>query len=172
MINWDAVGAVGEILGAVAVVVTLVYLAIQLRQNTRALTSSTFHAVSSSMGQNMEILASDPALAALLIKAQSGPSALTEEERARFGFVMRMAFRRVETVYVQRSFGFIAPRLTEGFERSALSAVIAGGAREWWEASKDAFSADFASWVDHELATNQIRPIHAGLGLDRESGDA
>jgi hypothetical protein len=33
--NWEAIGAVGEILGALAVVATLVYLSVQIRQNTR-----------------------------------------------------------------------------------------------------------------------------------------
>jgi hypothetical protein len=35
-INWEAVGAIGEIVGAVAVVLTLGYLAVQIRQNTNA----------------------------------------------------------------------------------------------------------------------------------------
>jgi len=35
--NWEAIGAIGEVLGAVAVLVTLVYLAVQIRQNTQAL---------------------------------------------------------------------------------------------------------------------------------------
>ena len=34
--NWEAVGALGEVVGAAAVVLTLVFLAIQLRQNTQA----------------------------------------------------------------------------------------------------------------------------------------
>ena len=33
--NWDAIGAVGEVVGAAAVVVTLAYLAVQIRRNTR-----------------------------------------------------------------------------------------------------------------------------------------
>jgi hypothetical protein len=32
--NWDAIGAIGEVLGAIAVVVTLIYLGVQIRQNT------------------------------------------------------------------------------------------------------------------------------------------
>ena len=35
--NWDAIGAVGEILGALAVFVTLIYLAIQTRDNVKVL---------------------------------------------------------------------------------------------------------------------------------------
>ena len=30
--NWDAIGAIGEIIGAIAVVSTLFYLAVQIRQ--------------------------------------------------------------------------------------------------------------------------------------------
>ena len=39
--NWEAVGAIAESLGAFGVIVTLLYLTTQLRQNTRALRSST-----------------------------------------------------------------------------------------------------------------------------------
>ena len=46
--NGEAVGAVGETLGAIAVVVTLIYLASQLRQNTKALRSSTYEAYANS----------------------------------------------------------------------------------------------------------------------------
>ncbi len=40
--DWNAVGAVGEVGGAIGVIVTLIYLAGQLRQNTKALRSSTY----------------------------------------------------------------------------------------------------------------------------------
>ena len=33
--NWDAIGAVGEMLGAIGVIVTLVYLARKIQQNSR-----------------------------------------------------------------------------------------------------------------------------------------
>lgn len=45
--NWDAVAAIGELVGAVAVLITLVYLATQIRQNTQAMrrqaAQQTFH---------------------------------------------------------------------------------------------------------------------------------
>lgn len=162
--NWDAIGAIGQLAGAVLVGITLIYLALQLRQNTSALKSSTFLAISTSMGSNMEVLATHSDLAPLLIKAQSGLDALSATERARFGFVMVMAFRRVETVIVQRHFGFIDPELTEGFERSALSVLGSTGARQWWEESKGAFSNLFCAWVDAKIAANLPRPLHGGFG--------
>ena len=39
--NWDAIGAIGEIIGAVAVLVTLLVLVFQLRQNTKEMRANT-----------------------------------------------------------------------------------------------------------------------------------
>ena len=163
--NWEAVGAIGQVVGAVLVGGTLIYLALQLRQNTSALKSSTFVAISTSMGSTMEVLATHPDLSPLLIKAQSGLDAFSAAERARFGFLMMMAYRRVEMVVVQRHLGFIDPDLIEGFERSALSVLNSEGARKWWETSKSAFSVLFSSWVDENVASNLPLPIHTGFGL-------
>jgi hypothetical protein len=145
--------------------ITLIYLAAQLRQNTSALKSSAFLAVSTLMGSTMEVWATHSDIAPLLIRAQAGLDELSPDERARFGFMMMMTYRRLETVVVQRHLGFIDRELTEGFERSALSALRSKGVRQWWDASKDAFSNLFSAWVDEKLASNLPRPIHAGLGL-------
>ena len=163
--NWEAVGAIGQVVGAVLVGVTLIYLALQLRQNTSALKSSTFVAISTSMGSTMEVLATHSDLSPLLIKAESGLDEFSAAERARFGFLMMMAFRRVEMVVVQRHLGFIDSYLIEGFERSALSTLSSKGARKWWEASKSAFSDLFSTWVDEKVTSNLPRPIHTGFGL-------
>jgi hypothetical protein len=164
--NWDAVSAIGQVVGALLVGVTLVYLARQLRQNTAAMRSSTFLAISTLMGSSMEVLATHADLASLMIKSESGLDALSRAERARFAFLMMMIYRRLEAVVVQHHLGLIESGLTEGFERSALSALASTGARQWWEGSKSAFSAIFSTWVDAKIAANPPQAIHAGLGLD------
>jgi hypothetical protein len=169
--NWEAIGAISQIIGTVLVGITLIYLALQLRQNTSSLKSSTFLAMSTLMGSTMEVFATHADLAPLLIKAQTGLDGLSTAERARFGFLMMMACRRVETVVVQRHLGFIDPELTDGFERSALSVLGSAGARQWWETSKSAFSNVFSAWIDARLASDVPRPIHAGFGLHAPVGD-
>jgi hypothetical protein len=168
--NWDAVSAIGQVVGALFVGVTLVYLALQLRQNTAALRASTFLAISSSMGATMEVLATHADLAPLIIKAQSGLDALSDADKVRFGFLMMMTYRRLETVVIQRHLGFIDLDLTEGFERSALSALASTGARQWWEGAKSAFSTIFVTWVDGKISAGVPQGIHAGLGLGVSDG--
>jgi hypothetical protein len=43
--NWDALGAISEVLGALAVFITLAYLTLQIKQNTKAVQSSALDSV-------------------------------------------------------------------------------------------------------------------------------
>ena len=57
--NWNAVGAVGKIIGATAVLLSLLYLGFQIRQNTRTLKSSSYQAAIASMSESSNIIASN-----------------------------------------------------------------------------------------------------------------
>lgn len=63
--NWEAIGAIGEIIGALAVVATLVYLTIQLKQNTKSINSNNHNFVTQGFNQFNLALFSDPELARL-----------------------------------------------------------------------------------------------------------
>ena len=43
--NWEAAGAIGEIVGAIGVLATLIYLAAQIRDNTRSLQAASLQSV-------------------------------------------------------------------------------------------------------------------------------
>lgn len=157
-------GSIGELIAALATVATLVYLAAQVRQNTRALRSSTFQEIAGAMSSTTEAISTHPELASLIAKASEGLTDLTPEERVRYSFILLTTFRRLETVYVQRESGLIEPELTVGFEHSALSVLSGGGGAEWWQDMKSAFSEKFATHVDSRIASGQLRGIHRGFG--------
>ncbi len=69
--NWDAIGAIGEILGAAAVFASLIYLAVQTKQNTRALKSAAFHQIRSSFSEVSLAVVQDPSLVSLLQRIRS-----------------------------------------------------------------------------------------------------
>jgi hypothetical protein len=162
--NWQALGAIGELVGALAVFVTLLYLAIQLRLNTKALRSSTFQDISVSTAMNMQLIATTPGMSELILKAQAGLDALNEEERIRFGAMIMSSFRRVEAVYIHQTLGAIEPKYAEGFKRSSLSALAHRGVSEWWDTAQDAFTEDFVLWVNSHVAAGKIKGLHMGIG--------
>ena len=157
-------GNLGELVAAIATVLTLGYLAIQLRQNTRALRSQTFQQSSMDMSLTANAISSDGELAEIVVKASNGIGVLSPEERVRFHFWMLVAIRRFEAIYVQGVYGSIDPIRIEGFERSIITLLSSGGPLEWWESSKSAFSSDFVQYADEKIATKDyVEPLYPGM---------
>ena len=78
--NWDAMGAIGEIIGATAVIATLLYLAVQTRQTRMAVQDSSAIATAEAHSRSRLVLAQDAALSAVLAKANNG-EALSDGEK-------------------------------------------------------------------------------------------
>ena len=70
-------GSIGEFIAAIATVVTLLYLAIQIRQNTRAVRGSTIHAMTDSMQAELHW---SHEIAAIWTKSFENPEQLTSAE--------------------------------------------------------------------------------------------
>ena len=146
--NWDAIGAVGEVLGAVAVVGTLAYLALQIRQNTeRERLSQDF--VSNQYFNELRVLvASDPELAEIEMKGVSDLSLLTDLERRRFDELLVSWIWAIQKFFHQHQSSLVNVGATTGFEAAAQPFIdrrfMGTGFLEWWVQMRDEFSSDEA----------------------------
>ena len=57
--NWEAIGAIGEMVSAIGVIATLGYLAVQIKQNTRAIRGATLNARENEYSQFVQGLLSE-----------------------------------------------------------------------------------------------------------------
>ncbi len=80
--NWNAVGAVGEVVGAIAVVLTLIYLAHQVRLGRLATEAASVDALAAGWNTLNVHLLSDPALMRVYVEGFADPEALSELEQA------------------------------------------------------------------------------------------
>lgn len=87
--NWEAITAVGQLVGALAVLITLIYLAIQLKQNTAAVATATYESTMTGFNDINVVVASNPKLASLLDRGCQGTDNLTTEETVQFNFILR-----------------------------------------------------------------------------------
>ena len=81
--NWEAAGAIGEIVGAVAVVVSISYLAIQIRSQTREARLTATRELARDYRHVIETITGDEQLFAVYQKAMENFDALSAEERVR-----------------------------------------------------------------------------------------
>lgn len=158
--NWEAVGAIANLLAAVGVIATLIYLSIQIRQNTKAVRSSSIQNLVQSFSTTAQAAVENGYIIPLLLKGNAGGDALTEEERARLHFWFIMTFRRFEGVYFQRDLGIVDAEVIDGFERSHIANLASKSAQEWWSSSKEIFNSGFVSYLEELLEKGPPKPLH------------
>ena len=76
--NWEALAAIGEILGATAVLVTIAYLAVQVRQNTASVATATWESVLTGFNEINVAVANNPELADVVTRGMYDPDSLTD----------------------------------------------------------------------------------------------
>ena len=131
--NWAAIGAVGEILGAIAVVATLIYLTVQLKQNSLQIRlSSSQTAANNYSGRIIEVL-SDPELLSLWRSGLRSFSTLTLDEQARFHAAMLGFQSSFTTNYQLHVEGVISDSLFKSWADDWVRILKCPGAAEWWE---------------------------------------
>ena len=95
--NWDAVIAVGEIVGVIAVIASLIYVAAQVRQNTAIARATIVHETSVSFSRFHELLAADAELTDIYLRGVKGED-LTEIETRRFNSLIEITMAYLEDV--------------------------------------------------------------------------
>jgi hypothetical protein len=103
--NWNALGAIGEIIGALAVFLTLGYLAVQIRQNTKAVRASALDSSVSAVNNVRVAIFQSSEVTALYQEGLVNPEELGDGERERFRLLMHTIIWSVWNIYAQTEYG-------------------------------------------------------------------
>ncbi len=156
--NWEAIGAVAELLGALGVIASLAYLGLQVRQNTRQmrLNAESLGMTHEMGGAQMSIsiatqVMGDPDFAELLRRARDEDVELTAVERLRWGTYLWTSLLVFQAGYQNYRKGLADPDSWEGHARNLTPLLSSPGARVWWDRNRGRFADSFAKYVDGEL---------------------
>ncbi|MGI9628263.1 MAG: hypothetical protein ACR2QM_15625 [Longimicrobiales bacterium] len=131
--NWDAVGALAELMGAVGVIVTLIYLSRQVRDNTESIRRSTAHDALLSIARFNEFVASDPQLVDLFWRGTGEPDSLTEDEWHRFVSLASTLIRRFELLYLDHLGGALSDEIWTAQVQNIRTWMSSAGAKRWFD---------------------------------------
>ncbi len=154
--NWTALGAIGELVGGVVVVVTLIYLAVQIRQNTRATHAHATASVASEMEQVLLAIAQDDTLSEAFFKASQGKE-LSAVEFTKLGFWWAAFLRSAHSHVVQDGLGNLSEnnRLATTNILRQFSQVPILGDRLREMIDQELFPKDFCDWVAENVLSKE-----------------
>lgn len=159
--NWTAIAAVAEALAAVAVVVSLVYVAIQIRQNTRAVRGATAHAVTER--QQTELHWSHE-LAPVFVKAIETPGQLTSAEAWSLNEWLTAAVVMRQNEYRQFRLGLLERDAWKQSEEVILMLLSLEWTRNWWDVvGREQVDPELAAHVDGLLEEQELLDWGAAL---------
>jgi hypothetical protein len=153
-VNWDAIGAIAELVGAIGVMASLAYLALQIHQNTqhidfntRAIRASTFQNFSNTFGEFEDLLLEHKKLGAIWVSGLAAGEPLEHGERILFNNLAHKFFRIYEALYLQYEAGLVEQTLFESAHRFPDELIQHPGLRVYWERNQRRFSDSFARFI-------------------------
>ncbi|HXH61544.1 MAG TPA: hypothetical protein VNI20_09315 [Fimbriimonadaceae bacterium] len=153
-VNWDAIGAIAESIGALGVMISLVYLAVQIRQsgssveqNTVALRSSTYQSIVDAVANYNSFILQNERLAELTWKGRTEFDSLSENERRLFRVYLSNVLHCFSAAQYHFESGLLPKEEWYGF-RNLLAAVFQEpGANAAWDELRPVFPPRFQELI-------------------------
>jgi len=157
--NWEAIGAVGELIGAIGVIATLGYLAYQIRQNTAQLEQNERSAVAAAVTvsatnyrENRRHIFTNRDVAGIVLKGMADPEGLDEIDQYRFRLVIQNTMDALWDLYSQTVITNFSPETwnTQGIGLVKRVFMTDGGSWFWMH-HRDEYTDEFRAEIDRIL---------------------
>jgi hypothetical protein len=149
--NWDAIGAIAELLGAIGVIASLVFLAMQLRQNTHALRAGAYQQYEQNVYSRTRDSIAIPGMDRVMRLGLVDFEQLDEDDKFRFGVQLNYGFRSFDNAYYQYRAGLLDEDRWQISARTLVSFLQNPGVAHWWRSTPSTLSPEFIALVEEIL---------------------
>ncbi len=139
---------IAQALAAVATVLSLLFVGVQIRQNTRATRAAAHHSVSDSLNDLNLMFAGNGDVTKIWLTGMQDRKELSPEEKWRFDSVMRAYMHVCETMFVQTELGSGDDSIRLAEEAGIRTMMASAGSREWWDENPYGFCAEFRRYAE------------------------
>jgi hypothetical protein len=155
-VNWEAFGAIAEMVGAGAVVATLLYLAVQLRSANRQAELESFRHTWDGLNQFCDLLSASREIASVVNRGRESLTRLDADEVLMFEHLHIRLLNTMESWHLQ-IIRTSSPGKYRDTQLANLSGIAAGylgfpGTRDFWKRTRDYF-LPIQELVDEALAS-------------------
>jgi hypothetical protein len=145
-------GSLGELIAALATILTLVYLALQIRQSTSVARSTATQEVLNSHRRIIrELLTLNPEVEAIWVRGIHSFASLDHEEKRRFHYVMSEFMLHAQNANQLQRKGVLDKSDADVWIGFALQMLRMPGAAEWWGASRRVIDPAFTTEINERL---------------------
>jgi hypothetical protein len=180
-VDLERLANLGEFVSGVAVVVSLVYLASQVRQNTTSLRTENYARALERVAAMQARLSEDASLTPVFERGVLDATALSPQDRIRFSWAFYEMFGAFEFMFHQARERAMPPEVWDRWAQTLAWWISLPGVAAWWHSKPTPFSASFSTFVercidtgpdDEEAARRWAAFLETGAGPARGPGTA
>jgi len=149
-------GLVAEVVSAIAVVLSLIFVGLQVKQNSDAQTQTGTQAVITEYNNGVRALSTDSELVCIYLRGAHDYLALSGAERVRFSSFFLSMFNVQQQIYRLRLNGEIDEDIGSGLDAQLKDIVRLPGVYQWFESRANWYGRDFRAYI--ESARSETAP--------------
>jgi hypothetical protein len=166
--NWEAINAVSQFVSSVAVVLSVLYLALQVHQSTRVARLGTQDAAAAALRDVTKPFMENAEVERIWRVGLEDLNALSTEDRARFFHATYQFLKAFETIHFHYVYGLMDKQLWEGWHGLLRHYVAAPGIAHYWKLRPEVFSERFRKFVDALEPPAEQRTVGSLFGQERK----
>ena len=152
-VDWNALGAVGELLGAVILIASVIYLAKQIRSNTDQATAEAEREVQRDFMRIQELLGTRSETLLVFRKGLASFNELSDSDKAVFHFTISQFVNHFEGVLRMNAKGLLSADVVETQGNIMMMLMESPGCKEFWNVAGETFSELSSAYVRERLST-------------------
>ena len=153
--NWEMLAAIGQLAAVVIGIPSIIYLAAQIRQQTKERKQAAVHALTEQWGDLTRSLHDSSEVADLYLRGLQSFSDLTSGDKVRFSAFFNRFMNVFEGMYFSHREGILVDSSWEAIERTLEDFVTNRGLQEWWLTRKRWHTSEFGQVLDDMIARAQ-----------------
>lgn len=150
---------IAEIIGAFAVVVSLIYVGVQVNDSNRAVRSASVNDANVAVQEWYMEIGSDEQTSHLFYRALMSETPLRNEEEFQFIMFFHGAFLAFQNSYLMAEEGTVDPELVDGLTGAILAVKDTPGTRRYWRQRRTTLHPRFVAYVDDLMSRDDETPM-------------
>ncbi|SHO62634.1 hypothetical protein [Algoriphagus zhangzhouensis] len=149
-----------SLLTSIGVIVSVIFLAIEIKKNTEAVRSNFYDSFANSNREFLNQLIVDKELGKLFEKGTKSWNNLGEDDKRTSNYLYIQMFRIWENLFYQNKMEVLEPWLWNSNKNTIISYFHLNGIQEWWKFRRQSFSREFVDFLEKsEKPENEIKVI-------------
>ena len=147
---------IGTYVSVLAVVISIVALAFQVRQHTRSLSSQNYGTALDRLAAVQSRLGSDPVANGVFNRGVRDARALTPDEKTQFVWILYEMFGAFEFMFDEAERGALPTHVWDRWSGTLAWWVAQPGVQDWWRHRPVPFNVRFTAFVEERMRSPQV----------------